>query len=31
VIDFSRVRSGLYVLTLSSAGREPETFKLSLK
>ena len=31
VIDFSRVRSGLYVLTLSPAGREPETFKLSLK
>ena len=31
VIDFSRVRSGLYVLTLSPAGREPETFKISLK
>ena len=31
VLDFSRVRSGLYVLTLSPAGREPETFKISLK
>lgn len=31
MLDFSRVRSGLYVLTLSPAGREPETFKLSLK
>ena len=31
VLDFSRVRSGLYVLTLSPAGRDPETFKLSLK
>ena len=31
VIDFSRVRSGLYVLTLSPAGREPETFKISLE
>ena len=31
VIDFSRVRSGLYVLTLSPTGREPETFKISLK
>ena len=31
VLDFSRVRSGLYVLTLSPAGWEPETFKLSLK
>ena len=31
LLDFSRVRSGLYVLTLSPAGRDPETFKLSLK
>lgn len=31
MIDFSRVRSGLYVLMLTPAGREPETFKLSLK
>ncbi len=31
VLDFSRVRSGLYVLTISPAGREPETFKISLK
>ena len=31
VLDFSRVRSGLYVLTLSPAGWEPETFKISLK
>ena len=31
VIDFNRVRSGLYVLMLTPAGREPETFKISLK
>ena len=31
VLDFSRERRGLYVLTLTPAGREPETFKLSLK
>ena len=31
MLDFSRVRSGLYVLTLTPAGREPETFKISLK
>ena len=31
MLDFSRVRSGLYVLMLSPAGRNPETIKLSLK
>ena len=31
VLDFSRVRSGLYVLTLTPQGRKPETFKVSFK
>ena len=31
VLDFSRVRSGLYVLTLTPQGRKAETFKVSFK
>lgn len=31
VLDFSSIKSGLFVLTLMPSGSEPETFKLSLK